>query len=870
MARPNLPLYTDPENSHFHPVFKAAAEESILAKGLATKITVQSQFPSPTGPIDLVLFNSKTNKVLLPIEIKRSQSSVRGGGRRQARDYWQNLGAGRETPFYCATNLELVELFRHDDAKPRTSAQRLILNNPIAGQLEVTKKDLFYDQLKVTIEEVLDIILGLSPFKYAGGLTQLQTNLEAMGSNPDAWHQLLIPVCFEYIRGAATQITQLRSLTSGWKSASLYEASPNRLIELGSSVDFAHVFRGPASNVNDPVAFANAVIKEAYEAGKTLGRGDDIAELVNELLATPSAPGIVETDTELAQLLAIVARDALGSELLQGEEVFDPASGSGRLLTALPLTAFPSIGPSQVKANEIERRFAEALSLRLGLAFGAVLSPTNAPAVTISGIQTVAKNYLEKVRLVVMNPPYLSGVLSASLKGIFTNRIRQISDANSLFETGQAALELLFLELVWHLVPNGTVIATVFPTQHLTRRSDEVVALRRFLTQKFALTHIVLYPRQGLFEGVIKQTVLLIGKKGTTPPDTNIKMVEVQTNVGDVDFGELLANLQTGSLQPTHGVIVKPLLRSDLNASAPDGWRAVLGAGIAANAFVQKYMASYTKLESLGSDMRRGVLGNKGNTALTVFSKTNPAHPSVVKLIPTAWLRPVLNTTESMPRVLTATNAPEMSFMPPASAYDPNHVDNATLKGVINEYLRVHQHRVGTQARNVKTPEVIQRDLKSNQKDFGLGWVLIQRASRTKGEVCLLEQTGILLSTNVTMVRFPTSRERKLFASWLLSVFGQIQLELVGTDQEGMRKLEMNAIREVRIPDFSVIPIDIENALLANLLTEPAHTFEAIQQRPSDELWSKVVSPTSYTSCLSQAFERFKELVDERRGFGNS
>ena len=46
----------------------------------------------------------------------------------------------------------------------------------------------------------------------------------------------------------------------------------------------------------------------------------------------------------------------------------------------------------------------------------------------------------------------------------------------------------------------------------------------------------------------------------------------------------------------------------------------------------------------------------------------------------------------------------------------------------------------------------------------------------------------ILLSTNVFMVRFPTERERKLFASWMLSVFWQIQLELVSAAQEGMRK----------------------------------------------------------------------------------
>ena len=41
----------------------------------------------------------------------------------------------------------------------------------------------------------------------------------------------------------------------------------------------------------------------------------------------------------------------------------------------------------------------------------------------------------------------------------------------------------------------------------------------------------------------------------------------------------------------------------------------------------------------------------------------------------------------------------------------------------------------------------------------------------------MLECTGVLLSTNVLMARLPTISERKLLASWLLSVFGQIQFE---------------------------------------------------------------------------------------------
>ena len=96
-------------------------------------VEVRKQYSSPTGPIDLVLFNTISKKVILPIEIKRTQSNVRSGGRRQARDYWQNLGRECETPFYCVSNLELTELFRFESTRPKTSAQHVKLENPISG-----------------------------------------------------------------------------------------------------------------------------------------------------------------------------------------------------------------------------------------------------------------------------------------------------------------------------------------------------------------------------------------------------------------------------------------------------------------------------------------------------------------------------------------------------------------------------------------------------------------------------------------------------------------------------------------------------------------------------------------------------------------
>lgn len=865
MVRPLLPSYSSPENTHFHPPFKVAMEEVLSIRGLS-HIKVRQQYPSPTGPIDLVLYNTLTNKVLLPIELKRSQSSVRGGGRRQARDYWTNLGTGCETQFYCVSNLELTELFRFDAHRPKTSAQRVLLKYPIAGRLGLTPESDFYDQLLICLNEILDLVIGVTSHLYAtAGLPEFQVNIESSITNPSQWHQLFVPVCFEYIRGAATRISQLRPSSGGWKEASFFNATPSRLLDLGKLIDFEHIFKNPAPNPNDPLAFTQAVLKEAYESGKELGNGDDIAEIVNEILA-PTGIGIVETDVELAQLLAITARDALGRDLTSNEEVLDPASGSGRLLTALPITAFPSISPKQIKANEKEKLFAESLSLRLGLTFASVISPSNAPSVSISGIESIDPAYLEKVRVIVMNPPYLSGVQSADIKGLFINRIQSVSGSDSLLNIGQVALEILFLELVWHLAQEGTVIATVFPYQHLCRSSSEVVAFRLFLANKFALTHIVIHPREGLFEGVTKQTILLVGVKGAS--DTNVKIVEVQKQVSNLDMAELLSNLTAGSASPTHGVLVKSVSRQDLIATSSDGWKGILGSGTRVNSFISKYMTSFSSIKKLGATATRGSMGNSGNTALTVFDPLSPKYPTILSKIPASWIRPALNTTVNMPRELNARTAPQTSFLPPPSAFVSGQADNQALKSIVLEYLAVYKPKVGSQVKAVKSEATIIRNLKGNQKDKGAGWVLIQRSSRKQGAIAMLEVSGMLISSNALMIKLPALPDRELLASWLLSIFGQLQLEFSGVGQEGMRKLEINSINRILVPDFKSIDPTISGKLRALVKTEQPLLFNKIQQRATDSLWAQVVNPFDPVECLNQAFDLFQELIDELKGFG--
>jgi predicted RNA methylase len=786
-------------------------------------------------------------------------------GRRQARDYWVNLGVQCQTPFYCATNLELIELFKHDPNRARTSAQLIVLNKPITSIFGSVSDDLFYEALVDSLIEVLDIVFGNKSAIYHSGLLEFQSSIESAVDDKSTWHKFFIPACYEYIRGSFSAVPGLSKQVSSWKHASFYSSTPNRINQLGSAIDFNLLFCPPIPNSSDPNVFLPSVLNESFVSGRNLGRGDDIAELVNEILS--DIPGVVETDAELAQLMGVISKVALGRDLLPEEEVLDPGAGSGSLIAVLPLFSFPNLSPQQVRAVEIEPRFSESLSLRLGLSFIHLISPNTAPKIFIKGIETIPKSEFSKVKLVVMNPPFLSGVQSVNKKGYFLKRIKELSGQQSKINDGQIGLEALFLELVCNLVSDETVISTIFPAQHLYRFSSEASKLRIFLTDHFGLTHIVFYPSKSIFKSVTKQTVMLVGKRGIKSAD--LTLVEVQKQVGELDFQNVYNQLTNSNISnlSTSGIEIKKISRSQLSSISDDGWKGLIGAGSRVDPFIKKYFINYLLI---GNKARRGTVGNSGNTKLTVFNINNPRYPKVHSAIPKGWIRSVLNNTENMPRILNARSCKDSTLFPPQSAYVSQSKEHAILLSIVNGYLAIPLVPKGKQAVAKHTNTQVISKLKSDQKDLGSGWVLVQRASRKKGEIGLLEKPGILLSTNVILVKLGSPVERKLMGSWLLSIFGQLQLEFYSAPEEGMRKLEIEGVKKVCYPDFSSISINIKNKLLANFNNESSIDFLNVSIRPIDIIWASVVDPLNPSGCINSALNLLQELIDERKGFGDT
>ena len=867
IARPRLPSYSDDEVTRFHPAFEYAANQALskVAGGGDIKVSHHRLINGIT--VDFAFERISTGKIILLAEIKRTPSDTQSTRtRNQARSYFLEAKPHTETPYYLTSNLEVIDLFRHDDARPQVSSQ-LIEGFPlVAGLFSTATENDFYNALENNIVQTLTLALT-GKGGYAERFVSLQSRLSEAILNPDKWHQLFIPVAFEYIRGAAKKTpllaSQIKSI--GWKPADGYKGSPIRLIELGAKVDFSQIFKPPAPVPGDVVVFDNQTITDAFEAGSVRITGDDLAELVNELLA-PTGLGIVETDDELARLLSIISKDAYKGELEKDSVICDPAAGSGKLLTAAT-QIFTGLKPSQYWANEIHPLFAESLSLRLGLSHAASLSPTECPKVTIDDIANLIAVEFEKVKIVLLNPPFISGVQDTTLKIKLANRIRALTGKNSITNSGQIGLEAVFLELIWHLVSEETVITAIMPHRYISGLSSEVVAFRRFLISQLQLSHIVSYPRNGLFEKVTKQTIIFAGVKSKAA-GRSIKVIDIQVSLENVNYTQLSSGLKAGSLSPTRGVEVEECPASSMLTSADSGWSAFVGNRAKTYKWSATLFSGYKKLENLGKGLRRGASGNNGCSDLSIFTMADSIGLIIGALVPSSWLIPAIKNSDVVPKVLNTSTAPEQApeqaLVPPPTAYEAGTVENSTLLNIITAYLgKAVRPSSGAQKKAIKSIAEVAHALRGNQKVFPSWYVIIPRALRVEGKVGVT-LVPMIVSTNFIMAKFDTEQEAKLVASWLFSVFGQIQMELNFSNQEGMRKLEKKQIGKILYPDMSLIPLATQNQLISAYLADTPLQFKNPKQRAVDSLWAQIVSPTNHVDELLTAFDLFCGLCEDR------
>ena len=121
-----------------------------------------------------------------------------------------------------------------------------------------------------------------------------------------------------------------------------------------------------------------------------------------------------------------------------------------------------------------------------------------------------------------------------------------------------------------------------------------------------------------------------------------------------------------------------------------------------------------------------------------------------------------------------------------------------------------------------------------------------------------------MVSTNFFIAECESRSEAIVLASWLLTIFGQLQLEHSGIDQEGMRKLEKFQIENCLIPqEIKFTNDEIEELEKVLMETDPL-IFKAITPREIDEVWARKLSPEKWMDLIASTESTLQVMCNQR------
>jgi hypothetical protein len=862
----SLPQYWDDEVRVFHPLFEEVLNQTLTIMGLDEELEVVHHWSTKgfSGIIDFAICNKKSKKVLLPIEVKKTVLDLKSLGRRQARGYLDALGIFRGSDYYLATNLEHIELFRDTPSRVLTMAQLLNLSESYVGDLKTSDYEKFIENLQNSLRQVLEVIRGNDGSDYASNISGLLHALETSVEDLESWHQAQAFYAFDYIRGALGLDDFFKTNVEEWNPADSFVKNPGAMKNLVSKIDFNLLFEKlPNGRFNNEEI--SQISAGAFEAGQSEDFAEDLAGVVNEIAySIKGIPGVVETTPNLAELLVAQLSMVIGPEIDSKLKVFEPGCGSGNLIIALK-KFYVNLSASQIFGVEKQELFREVLSLRLGLHFKDSLRNGERPDLSIRTLESIRENECNDVGLVIMNPPFIRGIDCVKERRQIADLILKISKSESMLTGEQLGYECGYLELLLNLVPDQTVIASIFPKNALLRPDSS--ELRKFLINNFGLKQIVLYRDTNLFGSVQKSTVILIGTKGSK--NESVELFNYQTDLENIDFQIFKDESKRSQYILTLGS------RDEIEAevlldSVDTGWKALLSGVENEYEVCLNLILGCAKFSTIGKNHKliRGSIGNKGASEFLFNPKVSSRDSQIEKpdkweRIPNDWILPAVKNSDSVPREITNKLGESAIHFP-----DGHRVQD-TEKSIFENYLRENskgansRSSTGSQRKLEKSSEDLLRILEVSRPVRG-PVVLIPRGQRAAAQISFSCEKELMVSTNFFIAECKSRSEAIILASWLLTIFGQLQLEHTGIDQEGMRKLEKFQIENCWIPQ----EIKFTNGEIAELEkvlmeTDPL-VFKAIARREIDAVWARKLSPEKWIDLMASTESTLQVMCNQR------
>lgn len=461
--------YSDKEVDAYHPICETILNNALRILNLLKIYRVEHHRMVGSLEMDFVISNISTSKILCVVEVKRTIEAVLSTRYQlQAMGYVQELRpTEKEKEYYILTNLEAVALFKYSSSRMNVIDQLLSPGIVTVHKFTDLPKSEFINELSKYFAHLIMRIINddtdyFKSFRHFIG--EVSGARDQIISDERIWHTKFAALAYEYIRGSLAsfgrnQLINIRRLNSDIK----------KICHEALRINFKEIY-GLGNNAYSPLPqIPSDTLNELYHLGSSHLDADALCDILFNLIAKGSPyPGAVPTDIELAKALAVIAT-SFCNNLQDDEAIMDPAAGSGNLLSVMP-TFFPSIKPKQIKANDINEYLLQILSLRLGLKFPHTISKNDSPTISAYDIADIPKSLFENVKLIVLNPPYLSHTSNASndYKSGIIRRIKSIKGSEATTGSLKSSLESVFIELVSLLAKDDTILACIIPLSHLT------------------------------------------------------------------------------------------------------------------------------------------------------------------------------------------------------------------------------------------------------------------------------------------------------------------------------------------------------------------------------------------------------------------
>lgn len=849
----------DKEVECFHPVCAEALQLAMDEIGLSDTYEVQHHRYIGTLEMDLVIANKSTNRIFCVIEVKRTIPAVYSSRYQyQAMSYVQSLrDTQKETNYYILTNLECSCLFKYSASRPNVYDQLLEPGIIFNHKFEDLPEAQFKEELKLHYRALLmKIIDGYC--QYVLSFSDFASSVQESMPNVIKWNTSLAYLFYEYIRGSFKNIDR--------QEFHDIEVFRNNIIAIcleASKVNFHGIFGHPHQDYDSRYSPSRQLQRELYTLGLNYGDADAICNVMHSVISQGHEhEGEVATDIELAQTLMSLVH-IFCPNLSDDDIIGDLAAGSGTLLSAAT-SAFPTIKPHQLYANDINRSLLQLLTLRLGLNFAGSITKDEFPRISVHDIADIQPDELNQVKILVLNPPYLSATAGNCIerKASLCSRIYSLTGHPAVTNIGQASLECPFIELMTAYARPGTIMACIIPNTHLTAQGDSDIAFRKFLINTFGLQLIFTYPQSALFENVSQNTSVVIGIKGSSPD--NISCVQSIRWISEINKESLkyivLSSFPKDSfVEVSDGIQGKQFTKDELLTSNNDGWNfldSIILEGISyCNIHIKDNPRFIGIVGSQYSSYQRGKVGNKGGNDL-VFISTLPDFYNDVR-------DQILGHEAAGMR-----NADYPNFM--VGRGDSTFLDVTTLsddevESIVTVYYDGGYVRArGRQRRDTKTVSDYVNILQSESSHFVPPFsVLLPRASRRKGSTYVCTERTFL-STNFMAIPTSSLEEATIIGSWMSSIFYQIELETVSKNHNGMRKIEKVNIDKTHIPDIQRLSNEEKDLIMSTSIDSFIDLREP-SIRDIDRVWAKILTrEENNDDMLTEAILKLTMLSNNR------